>query len=448
MPSPPERCGVGTPLEESARRCRTLVSPFTGLVRGAEQTLASRDDARLIHVECATGDCMALHGVPGRVAGGGSGRSLDEALVAAVGEVAERYSAGWTDDCEVVLATAAELGGEAVAPDRFALFGDGQYAARGFPFRRFTRTTLVAWVRGRSLPDGAPVWLPAQLVYMPWRLRPEETPIGAATSNGLAAHATRQEATLSALLELCERDAFMLTWGARLRWPRLTWDAGTALEEYAGRYLGPTGLDLVALDLSPVWDVPCALGVARGRAAGEAPLGVGAGAAATIERAVEKALDEAIRVRSWARELRRRDPEGALLRTPDEIESFEDHVAFYASDENAVRASFLDANTERRSADRVPPLPGGTVAEQIDAVCERLARRGSSAYAVEVTAPDVRAAGVRVMRVLAPELCPLDVDHRLRHLGGARRLETPAALGMASRPLRERELNPDPHPFP
>jgi hypothetical protein len=38
--------------------------------------------------------------------------------------------------------------------------------------------------------------------------------------------------------------------------------------------------------------------------------------------------------------------------------------------------------------------------------------------------------------VIAPELCPLDVEHRWRHLGGGRRR------------LPERELNPDPHPFP
>lgn len=448
MLSPREGTLAATPLAESARRFRRLVSPYTGLVRGAEQTLASRDDTRLIHVECATGDCAALHGVPGTVAGGGSGRTLDAALVAAVGEVAERYSAGWTDGGETVLATAAELGDAAVAPERFALFGERQYADAAFPFRRFTRTTPVAWVRGFALPDGAPAWLPSQLVYMPWRLRPGETPIAAATSNGLAAHATVAEATLSALLELCERDAFMITWGARLEWPRLVWERDSGLGAFAARYLEPTGLALAALDLSAVWDLPCVVGVARGRRAGEAPLGVGAGAAPTVERAVEKALDEAVRVRSWARELRLRDPEGATTRPPARIESFEDHVAFYARDENAARAGFLDASLARRPAERVPPLPGRSVAEQLAAVCERLARRGASAYAVDVTAPDVRAAGVRVVRAIAPELCPLDADHTVRHLGGRRRRELPAALGLTPRPLREDELNPDPHPFP
>ncbi len=448
MLSPLDATAAETPLAESVRRCRALVSPHTGLVRSAEQTLASPDDSRLVHVDCSTGDCEALIGVAGVVTGGGSGRSLDEALVAGVGEVAERYSAGWSDGVETVLATADELGDEAVAPERFALFSERQYDEPGFPFRRFTATTAVSWLRGISLPAGEPAWLPAQLVYMPWPLRPGELPIGRTTSNGLAAHSTLAEATLSGLFELIERDAFMITWGARLEWPRLVWRPDSPLAAFSALYLQPTGLELAALDMSAVWDVPCVLGVARSRADGEAPFGVGAGAAATVERAVEKALDEAIRVRSWARELRLRDPNGEDVPRLDAIDRFEEHVAFYAYDENAARAAFLDASSERLASDRVPPVEGATVGERIATVCDRLERQGASAYCVDVTAPDVRAAGVTVARVIAPELCPLDVDHAARHLGGARRLEMPDSLGLADRPLRHDELNPDPHPFP
>ena len=437
-----------TPLAESVRRCRALVSPYTGLVRSAEQTLASPDDSRLVHVDCTTGDCTALTGDAGVVTGGGSGRSLDEALVAAVGEVAERYSGAWSAGCETVLATAAELGAEAVAPERFTLFSERQHNAPGFPFRRFTAATRVSWVRGISLPAGEPAWLPAQLVYMPWPLRPGEEPIGHATSNGLAAHATFAEATLSGLLEVLERDAFMITWGARLEWPRLVWSSNSPLSAFSALYFEPTGLKLAALDMSAIWGVPCVLGVARSRVAGDAPIGVGAGAAATIERAAEKALDEALRVRSWARELRLRDPRGERLPRPDAIVQFEEHVAFYSRNENAERAVFLAASGERRRRDAVPPLEGATVGERIATICDRLDRERAGAFCVDVTAPDVRAAGVTVARVVVPELCPLDAAHATRHLGGTRRLDVPAALGLTGQPLREDELNPDPHPFP
>jgi ribosomal protein S12 methylthiotransferase accessory factor len=448
VPSLLERTTGPTPLAESVARFRSLVSPFTGLVRTAEQMLAAPDDARLVHVECTTGDCTALTGVHGAVTGGGSGRSLDAALVAAVAEVAERYSAGWSCDREAVVATAEELGGEAVTPERFALFSDRQYALPRFPFAPFTSRTPVAWVRGVSLPDAASVWLPAQLVYLGWTLRAGESPIATATSSGLAAHATPAEAVLSALLELLERDAFMITWGARLSWPHLHWPEGHPLARFHRRNLRPTGLDLSSLDLSRVWEVPCVLAVARSTAAGEARLGVGAAAAATIERAAEKALDEAVRVRSWARAMRALDPDGAALREPDDIVHFSDHVAWYARDEHAARAAFLTASEATQAVEDVRGLTAPDVGEQLAELCRRLAARGTSAYATDVTAPDVRAAGVVVARVVAPELCPLDVVHRMRYLGGSRRYDVPAQLGLRSRRLAEEELNPDPHPFP
>ena len=43
------------------------------------------------------------------------------------------------------------------------------------------------------------------------------------TSSGLACHGSLEEASLSGLFELVERDAFMLVWSNRLSLPRLTW---------------------------------------------------------------------------------------------------------------------------------------------------------------------------------------------------------------------------------
>jgi ribosomal protein S12 methylthiotransferase accessory factor len=79
---------------------------------------------------------------------------------------------------------------------------------------------------------------------------------------------------------------------------------------------------------------------------------------------------------------------------------------------------------------------------------DRLAQEALSAYAVDVTAPDVRAAGLSVVRVLVPELCQLDLFHRGRFLGGRRLYEAAWKLGLRGQPLAVHEVNPDPHPFP
>ena len=132
---------------------------------------------------------------------------------------------------------------------------------------------------------------------------------------------------------------------------------------------------------------------------------------------------------------------------PDSIESFDAHMLFYSSEDNAALAAFLDASKRRRAVAEVAPLEGETLGAQIDAVVGRLARRGVSAYAVDVTSPDVAELGLSVARVIAPELCALDVSHRARFLGGERLTTAAYEAGLLAAAGR-RGSQPTPHPFP
>ena len=436
-----------TPVSESSRHLERVVSRHVGIVRVVDEVLAEASDIRLANLFCETGWLEPVVGRPTTHLGAGSAAERSAARAAAIGEAVERYSACASDVVDAVVASAAELGPEAVNPCRFALFADEQYADSDFRYARFDERTPVAWVEGFSLPDGEPALLPAQLVYLGWRLRPGETPIFFSTSSGLACHVTVEEALATGLLELLERDAFMITWRARLSHPRLTWAAGSRLGRFVGEFVAPTGVSVAAIDLSAFWNVPCVLGVARAAATDDARLGVGAAAAASIERAVEKAFDEAIRVRSWARSMRAQDAEAFRLSAED-VRTFEDHIRFHSDAENAGAAAFLDASRETVAISGIPSLEGTTAAAHVLAICARLQARGMTAYAVDVTSTDVADAGLRVLRAVVPELSPLDVDHRYRALGGRRLYEEPARLGLRPRALTFAELNPDPHPFP
>lgn len=410
----------------------SLVSPYVGVVRGMQDVLSGPEDVGLTTVWCESA-------FPHALTGGGSGATETGARAAAIGEVAERYAACIVDPDALVVASARELGPRAVDPACFALFSERQYSSKAFPYARFGRDTRLAWIEGAALPGGEPAWLPAQLVHLAGH--DDEPPLCRTTSSGLACHETSAGATLAALLELLERDAFMITWKARLSWPVLDWRGNEELSAFERSFLRATGLRIRALDLSAFWDVPIVAAVARGRTA----VGVGAAAAATVERAVAKALDEAVRVHTWAHALARA---GSPSPPADDVTEFDDHVRFYAGPRNAARIDFLDGSPRRREVDRLPTMRGSTHDEWIAAVCRRLARRGVAAYAVDVTPCDLRAAGLAVVRVIAPELCGLDVEHRARLHGGRRLYDEPRRLGMRPRTLTEDELNPDPHPFP
>ena len=233
----------------------------------------------------------------------------------------------------------------------------------------------MPWVRGYTLLDRRPVWLPAELVFLGDLGDPRSTRIGYATSSGMACAESLEQGLARALCELLERDAFMIVWANRLSLPALDLASDPDLEELERRLFAPTGLNYVAIDLSVFHRLPTVLGVVRAPAWCPGALGVGAGTAPTVKRAVWKALSEAFASRSAGPKLSVLDrgheygPEGAG------VASFEDHIAYYADHDRAEAAGFLDASRERLPVAAVPRLPGDCAVEHLDGAL-RSRRRG------------------------------------------------------------------------
>jgi ribosomal protein S12 methylthiotransferase accessory factor len=434
-----------TPIDDALPRLDAAVSPVAGIVTGTIATTHAPDESSLPHCACELASARRTLGGPTVAYGSGAHPDPRRARAAAIGEAVERYSGVFVPVDRLRRSTARELGARAVRPSRFALFHDEQFRIQRFPLVPFTEDTTTAFVEGFDLADGSAAFVPAELVYL---RRPNSrlAPIGYATSSGLACAPSLVEAILAALLEVVERDAVMLAWKCRLSLPLLDRSANEELTAIDRRFFEPTGLRVRVVDASHFLDVPVAVSVLHGPRGFGAALAVGAAAAARVEDAWLKAVAESFGVYRW---LRQQAVAGALPPdNADTIESFDEHMLFYSTEERAALAAFLDASSERRPTSEVEPLEGSTPADQIQAIVRRLARRGLSAYAVEVTSPDVRELGLSVARVLAPELCALDVSHRARFLGGSRVLTAAHELGLVPMPLDVADLNPLPHPFP
>lgn len=436
-----------TPPATALPRLRTFVSPYTGIVRNVDETLAAPDEHRLVSIACRLADGRPAVGAQVEEYASSEHPLRAAAEAAAIGEALERYSAAFMPSDRVVVSAADRLPG-AVDPERFALFHETQLADPAFPFRPFRRDTVVGWVEGFALPEGSPAYLPAQLAFLAWgRHAPAEERIAYTTSSGLACGATLEEALLAGLLEQIERDAVMLTWSGQLSLPLLDWSRDPELVRLDTRYFAPSGRRYSAVDLSSFFRVPTVLGVVHGGPGALGALGVGAASAPTVAVAWCKALAEAFTVQRWVRDRSLERPDD-VDRPAAEIQTFDGHTMFYAHPDRAARAAFLDASCERRDTRDASPLGGANILERIHAACRSLGERGVSVYAVDVTSPDVRSGGLHVVRVVAPELCQLDVVERARFLGGTRLYTAAFEAGLLPRPLTLADLNPDPHPFP
>ena len=168
------------------------------------------------------------------------------------------------------------------------------------------------------------------------------------------------------------------------------------------------------------------LGVVRAPKGTPGALGVGAAAAPAIERARWKALAEAFTARTAGVKLTLLDPGDATGRS-------------CRSTTTSAGTQSIGTRRARRSSTPAPTAParicpaarGQDTDEWLAGSAPRIEAAGSSAYAVDVTAPDVAELGLTVTRVVAPELCALDTAHAARFLGGRRLYEAAAALGLA-----------------
>lgn len=428
---------------------RSFVSSRVGIVTALDECLVDVDEPPLVRISCELAAADELIGADIGSARnvGGTGMSREQAVAAAIGEAVERYSAGYVPRERIVHTAAVGLGARAADPASFGLFCDSQYARPGFPYARFTRDVRIPWIDAVDLETGERVWVPAQLVYLSDPNEPGDAWIGYATSSGLACGTSFDEALERALLELLERDAFMIAWWRRLALPRLDWSTNSWMEAVDDRYFRPTGLDYMALDLSWVHELPIVAGVVRGAPGSGAALGVGAAATASVEQAWWRALAEAFASRSACRKLRLLDPGRRYANDGSDVFDFDDHIRFYGDDERAERAACLWSSAATRCSDDVPAL-STDAGERRGEILARIRRAGSRAFAVDVTAPDVAAGGLHVVRAVAPGLCALDAAHECRFLGA------PRLLGVSERdvltpPIRRIEdLNPLPHPFP
>jgi ribosomal protein S12 methylthiotransferase accessory factor len=215
------------------------------------------------------------------------------------------------------------------------------------------------------------------------------------------------------ILELAERDAFLMTWYARLPAARI--DLLSARDRsvpmLAEAVEAETGYRVLAFDTTMEHGIPSA----------------------------------------WAMAVR---PAGA--QRPSLMTAMEDHSVLYASDDASPRLDFLTTSTQSRGFPEIRARHGvagafanADLTEDLTDVMRRLSSHGLEVVVVNQTTPEHRAGGFCCVKVIAPGMLPMTFGHDYRRTHGLPRLfEVPKLLGYRDRAMLPEEVNPHPHPFP
>ncbi|MGY3206138.1 TOMM precursor leader peptide-binding protein [Streptomyces sp. TE5632] len=369
----------------------------------------------------------------------------------------ERY-AGMRARGRTLTLTAAldDLGPAAVDPRETGLYADDFHRANPW-VPPFTPDRPIPWVWGWSLRDARPRPVPEILAY--YHKPGIEHRFVQESSNGCASGGSLEEAVLSGLMEVLERDAFLLAWHGMQPLPEI--DPATSTDPHTRVMvdrMAMYGYRARFFDTRITFPVPVVTAVAERFDGGPARMCFGAGAALDPEAALAAALCEIATDSVQLLQRFRRDEAGyrAMAEDHEKITSLHDHPLVYAVPEMGRYADFL----LRRSS---PPGPssvaglrwaradgsGPDVRDDLLAAVDAVTSAGFDVVVVDQTAPEQRALGLHTVKVLVPGLLPLDFGwtrQRARHMPRMRTALREA--GLRPDDLTEADLNPGPHPFP
>ncbi len=428
-----------------------LKQPLGGLFGGHTRVRPGSDEPRLITSLVRVGDLAQLFRQqttlpssrerPVNITGVGIGFTDEEAELPAACEALERYCGVAFVADDFTVASAEELGSEALDLDRIPRCSEKELSHPKCPLIAPSKTLPIRWLTGLSLHSGKKTYIPAVMVGTHIRFTSPGERIVFPISTGCAAHTSLERALLCGIFEAAERDAIAILWLQKLPLPQIIVDFEP---EGAAPYLesmrrAARDLEYYFFDATTDLGIPTVYGVQRSPQDRTRATYVACASAASAAEALTKVIRDMSHCRA---SFRRPHP------TPDNVEEFTGifHGATYmAREEQAHGFDFLLKSGSRRMLSEIPALEADSEKSLLALILNRLREKGLDTFAVELTTDEALRSGFRVVKAIIPGLQPISFNYRARYLGHPRLYEAPALMGYESH--AEEDLNHMPQPF-
>ncbi|MFI9273547.1 TOMM precursor leader peptide-binding protein [Kitasatospora sp. NPDC052896] len=360
-------------------------------------------------------------------------------------------------------ASARELGERAIG-----LAGLGRHTARQLAsplssLRPCDEDTPMDWVWGHPLDGGPPLLVPAEIGFYQYSYPVRSTAPEHArrkryfhdSSSGCALGGSYEEAALHALLELAERDAFLLAWHRRRPLPRIAPEEITDREcLLLIRQIEDQGYQVhllvatVDLAIPVVWVL--ALREDGGMPATLSSAGSGADPVAAIRAGLWELSQMVSAGVDWDVEATR-----PIVADPWLVEEMSDHHKRYAYPELLPRMRELLGGPVVGPARAFPGWPAdftraarGDVTQALRFVAGLFREAGLERIVlVDQSTPEHTAAGLSVVKAVVPGILPMCFGQAQQRLAGIPRLAAAIADARGT-PPRDEDFPFDPHPFP
>jgi ribosomal protein S12 methylthiotransferase accessory factor len=427
-----------------------LVDPRVGILRSVRESRGEAGAPNFFHYRARAANTGAFTAMTNFAQSAGVSTRREVAASKAIGEAIERYCAAIYEMDELPLVSYSEAPFPCAAPDEFTLYSHAQYASPGFPWVAFDENTPVRWTPGVDLGTEQTCFVPAARVFIPYTYYEDagDRPIDQPISTGLACHMSYAEAARSALAEVVERDAFLITWQAMIGPPRVLLETLSEVNRDLVQRFESTGSTVILFNLTLDHGIPTVLSVLLGGQPGAPAMVVAAAASTDPEAAIRQSLEELALTRISSQYLKTSSPR--IVPDPPLYSNVEDqrsHLHFWTDHENLPLADFLFASERRIAFGEIESLASDDAASDVKTMVDRIRKVGHRVIAVDLTTPDVGDLGLFVVRTVVPGFHPLHIGHSRRALGGTRLWTVPQQLGYPGI-TRDGGDNPVPHPYP
>ncbi|WP_028553027.1 TOMM precursor leader peptide-binding protein [Paenibacillus sp. UNC451MF] len=384
----------------------------------------------------------------------GRTHSFDLSHFTAILEGVERYSSLEPRAKRTVISGSyRELSHHALNPFSVGVHSQEQYARDGFPFKPFDPEASLSWVWGYSLTQERPILVPEQLAYYSMT---SGNPYVFESSNGCALGGSLVEAALYGILEVVERDSFLMTWYGRLPIPELDLSSSddTELLWMVERLRAISGFDVRFFNSTMEHGIPSVWGVAQNRKQSGMNLICAAGAHLDPIRAVKGSLHElaGMVINLDSKLEAKREACESMLHDSSLVWSMDDHALLYGLPQAEERLHFLlggQRPLHRFDEQFKSRTVHADLTEDVKDIIQAFRRCDLDVVVVDVTAPEIERNGLYCVKVLIPGLLPMTFGHHYTRVTGLERIfKVPVQLGYAKHTLTPEQLNPYPHPFP
>tara|TARA_Y100000310_G_C20696035_1_gene825816 strand:- start:2646 stop:4100 length:1455 start_codon:yes stop_codon:yes gene_type:complete len=336
-----------------------------------------------------------------------------------------------------------ELGNSAL--NIFALAGFSNTQKAKHKKLQFDEHSIFTWIQGYSLTQKKEIFCPTQLISAKHSETAKEPMLRWSVTTGLATGKNLEESIIKGILEIIERDAFMITWLNKLTPVLVDLESLSKQDKeiaYVVNQLARYHIDAYVVILPTDFPVFVVNAILVDKTGIGPAITIGAGASFNKKSSIFTALREALGSRHTIRD---KFKNYKLSESRDQF-GREDRLIYWAQKKDSSSLDFLTKG-KKESINIQEDSPDDSrmyYKQKLLDLINHCKNKNYEVTYVELTSKyTTKKTGLHTVSVIIPELQPLHLDETIPYIGGSRISSVPQQLEY--RPAKT--LNIEPHPF-